>query len=69
MDIKSLLDRLPPIIARAEVHKLLGGAVSPKTLANADSQGIGPKGRIKIGRRVAYETEALVAWLQSKKSI
>lgn len=69
MDIKSLLDRLPPIIARVEVQKLLGGVICSKTLANADSLGTGPKGRIKIGRRVAYDTQELLTWLESKNSL
>lgn len=33
------------IVARAEVKKFTGGGISPKTLANADSKGIGPEER------------------------
>ena len=55
----NLANSLPPIIARKKVAHYFGGAISSKTLANADSLGIGPKGRLKVGREVAYPTPAL----------
>lgn len=57
--------RLPPIIAREQVGKLLGGVISPKRLANLDSLGEGPK-RCRIGRKVAYPTMDLLIWLESR---
>jgi predicted DNA-binding transcriptional regulator AlpA len=56
---------LPPIIARDQVYKLLGGVISGKTLANLDSDGKGPK-RIRIGRKVAYKTDDLLEWLEAR---
>jgi hypothetical protein len=53
-----------PVVARAEVGKFSGGALSPKYCANQDSLGTGPKGRFKIGRRVVYRVDELVAWLR-----
>ena len=57
---------LPPIIARKKVAYYFGGAISSKTLANADSLGVGPKGRLKIGREIAYPTPALLEWLDNR---
>lgn len=57
--------QLPPMIARKNVGRLLGGAISPKTLANLDSKGEGPE-RMKIGRTVVYPTAALLAWLAAR---
>jgi hypothetical protein len=54
------------VIARSEVKRFTGGGISPKTLANADSKGIGPKGRFFIGRSVCYPVSSLVDWLRQK---
>jgi len=55
-----------PFIARQEVGKFTGGIINPKYLANLDSQGKGPKGRIKVGRKIAYPVKEFVAWLESR---
>ena len=60
-----LIPKLPPLISRDHVEKLLGGVISSKTLANLDSLGEGPK-RMRIGRKVAYLTEDLLEWLASR---
>ena len=69
---QTLFDRLstelPPIVARAAVPRLLGGLVSAGTLANEDSAGTGPAGRFYLGKKAAYEREALVAWLRERLS-
>ena len=62
IDLSSLIPKLPPLISRDHVEKLLGGVVSSKTLANLDSLGEGPK-RMRVGRKVAYLTEDLLGWL------
>lgn len=51
-------------VARAEVKQFTGGGISPKSIANADSQGTGPEGRFFIGRRVCYPVNSLVEWLR-----
>ena len=66
IDLDALAGHLPPTMARTEVPKLLGGIVSSKSLANADSLGVGPEGRFKIGRRVCYQTDQLLAWLEKR---
>lgn len=53
-----------PIVARAEAKRFTGGGISPKTLANADSKGIGPEGRFFVGRRVCYPVASFIKWLR-----
>ncbi len=59
---------LPPLIARDQVGILLGGVISPKSLANLDSLGEGPT-RFRIGRKVVYKTEDLLSWLETRTQI
>jgi len=62
-----LIGKLPPVIARREVNERFGGIISPKTLANLDSQGIGPEGKHRLGNRVFYETSKLLEWLDNRQ--
>lgn len=60
------LNALPfKIVARSELGTLTGGFLNPKTMANKDSQGLGPKRKI-IGPRgkVAYYVEDIKEWLE-----
>lgn len=50
-------------VARKDVGEFTGGLVSPGTVANADSQGAGPEGAIRIGRNVGYPVDSFVLWL------
>ncbi|WP_288230668.1 hypothetical protein [uncultured Desulfovibrio sp.] len=59
----AMLDKLPPVIARHQVDKFLGGVVSPFTVKNADLAGTGPEIAWRVGNKVAYKTDSLVAWL------
>lgn len=58
-----LLNKLPPVVARKDVERQLGGLVTMKTLANADSSGKGPLGAYVVGRSVVYPAESLVRWI------
>ncbi|MBE6442282.1 MAG: hypothetical protein E7022_08165 [Desulfovibrio desulfuricans] len=58
-----LLDRLPPVIARKDVERQIGGVVAMKTLANADASGKGPLGAYLVGRSVVYPAASLVDWI------
>ena len=69
LDFMDLAEKLPPIIARSQIEKLLGGVISAKRLANLDSLGEGPKPRMRIGRKIAYRTEDLLNWLASRAKI
>jgi len=55
------------ILARRDVPKFTGGAMSAKHLANLDSQGQGPANRFRIGRNVCYPVEDFVAWLRERQ--
>lgn len=54
------------LVARSEVKRFSGGAISGGHLANEDSRGCGPSERILIGKRVCYPVRALVAWLEQR---
>ena len=59
----AMLDKLPPVIARHQVDKYLGGVESPFTGKNADLAGTGPEIAWRVGNKVAYKTDSLVTWL------
>ncbi|WP_022660065.1 hypothetical protein [Desulfovibrio desulfuricans] len=61
--VHTLLSNLPPVIARKEVVRFLGGIVAPQTLSNADSSGEGPEDAFRVGNSVVYRTESLVRWI------
>lgn len=65
-DLSALREILPPFIPRnwKDWKKFI--PVAPGTLANADSRGTGPEGRILIGNVVAYPRDALIAWLEAR---
>ncbi len=55
---KTNLDRMPmmsELVARRDVGTYTNGAISPKTLANLDSLGIGPERKWYINGYVFYE--------------
>jgi hypothetical protein len=65
--LRSLADKWPsPFVARQEIRQFSGGIISEKYIANLDSQGAGPPGRIRCGRKVAYKVDELVEWLESR---
>lgn len=66
-DLSTLAARWPSShVAREKVGEFTGGIITPKTLANLDSIGAGPKGRITVGRKVAYSVHELITWLESR---
>jgi hypothetical protein len=68
VDFESLAEKWPSsIVARKEVGKFSGGVISPKYLANLDSQGKGPDRRFRMGGRgVGYHVKYLILWLQER---
>lgn len=48
------------VVARTSIEKFSGEMVSSKAMANYDSLGEGPEGRIKIGRKTGYLKEPLI---------
>jgi hypothetical protein len=68
VDLTELLNTLPPMIARKDIDRYLGGIISKGYLANLDSKGEGPP-KIKIGKNVGYLRRPLVEWLASRSSM
>lgn len=58
-----LVGSLPPVIAREDVHELLGGAISRQSMAKCDCEGKGPDGAFTMGRKVLYRTDKFVLWM------
>lgn len=61
-----LSEQLPPVFDRKTISNKLGSILSVKTLSNADSNGTGPKIKIKLGKRVVYERDDFIEWLKTK---
>jgi hypothetical protein len=57
------------IVARCKIAEFTGGMLSPKSMANYDSLGEGPGGRIKIGRKTGYAKYPLVEWLKKRAKL
>jgi hypothetical protein len=69
-DFDELAEKWPaPIVARdqRQLDKFSGGLICARTLANYDCQGLGPKPKIKVGRKVAYPVGALVEFLKKRQ--
>lgn len=68
--LASMADKWPSsVIARTEVERFTGGIVSEKYLANLDSEGRGPEGRVRIGRKIVYPVGAFIKWLESRSEV
>jgi len=65
VELEDLAKTLPPLIPRHCIGDYLPGIISPGHLANLDSQRCGPK-RLKIGSKVVYTREDLLAWLAAR---
>ncbi len=57
------------MVARMEAERFTGGIISEKYLANLDSAGKGPAGRVRIGRKIAYPVKEFIAWLESRSTV
>jgi hypothetical protein len=69
-DFSSLAQKWPsPFVARHEIERFTGGMVSIKYLANLDCQGLGPKIRIKVGRKIAYPVQSVIEWMESRAKV
>lgn len=68
IDLAALTQKLPPIISRDRIEKYLGGIITAKRIANLDSLGEGPP-RVRIGRKIAYQTDLLLDWLESRSEV
>jgi hypothetical protein len=69
-DFQMLAARWPSAwVARTAISKFTGGAISEKYLANLDSLGKGPKGRLRVGRKILYPTSSLCEWLAERTEV
>jgi hypothetical protein len=67
IDLSHLAEKWPSsIVARKKVREFTGGMISPGTLANLDSQGIGPPCQVRIGKNVGYVVLPFVKWLEER---
>ena len=65
-DLTSLAEKWPSsLVSRDKISEFSGGTLHPRTLANLDSKGEGPK-RIRIGRKVVYQVTDLCEWLSDR---
>ena len=66
----SLAEKWPSAwVARTEAKEFSGGLIGEKYLANLDSQGRGPAGRIRCGRRIAYPVPEFIKWLEARSAV
>jgi hypothetical protein len=67
--VELLLPKLPPVVAREQVKTVLGGIIAPNTLKNADCAGKGPYVAWEVGRKKAYETVSLLAFIATRYEV
>lgn len=66
---RELMEKWPSsMVAREQIGSFSGGLLTPGYMANMDSQGRGPCGRIRVGRKVAYPVNELVKWLEARST-
>lgn len=67
---KQLLEIMPPVFVRQQVRELTGGMIDGRTLANLDSKGEGPDGKVKMGKtKAGYLREPFVDWFLNRLEI
>ncbi len=67
--VLKLSDSFPAIISRRDVGRFTGGLIAPRTMANLDSLGQGPRQRLRLGRNVGYTREAFLDWLAGRLEV
>lgn len=64
--LRKMADRWPSgAVAREEVDRFTGGAITPKSMANLDSQGLGCESFL-IGRKRVYDVDVFIDWLAER---
>jgi len=67
---QSLAEKWPSsYVARTEVERFSGGLITKGYLQNLDCKGLGPKGRIRFGRKIAYPVSELISWLEARSAV
>jgi len=69
-DFQQLAKRWPaPCVARTDKALMaFGGGLLPaaSTFRNLDSKGLGPSGKFRVGKVVAYPVTDLIAWIEKR---
>jgi len=66
----SLKERWPSsLVSRDKILEFSGGTIHPRTIANLDALGQGPKERLRIGKKVVYHVDSLIKWLEERSEI
>ncbi len=58
-----------PFVERQHLTEFSGGLLDPGTIANHDAAGTGPAGRVKVGRKVIYPVNEVIAWMEARASL
>lgn len=53
-------------VSRQSIGEFSGGILNPRTMANFDTRGLGPGGRVRIGKKVAYPVQKVIQWLEKR---
>lgn len=61
-----LRKELPPVFTREFASEKIGRIFSAKSMSNADTLGIGPSVKVRIGKKVGYERDSFIQWLRGK---
>ena len=65
--LQKMADRWPSsVVARTEIERFTGGLIKEKYIANLDCQGKGPEGRFRVGRKVCYPVDSVIAFLERR---
>lgn len=64
--LENLRSRLPQVLTRKQVAEHLGDFISVKYLANLDSEGKGPKAYRFGKRKVIYDRDDMLVWLNAR---
>ncbi len=57
---------LPPLILRKHVAEYTGGLYTVPTMRVYDSQGKGPRNRIRRGQEICYQKADFIEWLLNR---
>lgn len=69
VDLTELERALPPIVFRNWQRWRDVLPIAPRTVANEDSLGTGPREKIMVGRVVGYPRAALIEWLRARAKV
>lgn len=61
-------DRRGNFVCRRDSRLATSGALGPKYLANLDSRGEGPPGKIRCGRNTLYPVQDFFPWFLNRKA-